>query len=1050
MGNKAPQLLAEVPIVQEALNDEEVIKIIRNCIGCTCSGELPSTKLVLRTSEGAESNNARLLSRRSTTGTTPRMLLPRKKRTPSIDKGVRTRSPSNTPPTRVHFSYSKGSAKKHFAEDAPTPSQVAAVDLLSITMESEDVTFEENDTASEVAKKLIKSKIPHTKLQNFSGKDLFALSKEDVIQLLGNVQGIRLHNKLSLSNINTAPNFEHRMSRPPITEVVSHEDILMDEPDDTSRTIAQKKHSKTFGGIHLFAKKKSLVPQEALNKKPPLTRASSRRNRARVVTNAESHSYHEETLTRVEVKNAIAKKKAATAMDILGQRYGGNPTGSAPDPEKQAFHSRQESMFLRSTETIVVKKSVYHEEGWLRVRTSNILDTWPLRYFVLDPKRAMLSHFKTTNTISKPLGWIPIIKIISCKTRLGDETRIEIKFTGKKGVQSTSLLADDWLKAKVWVQKINTVLDQIQPTGSKKKKVAVLSVVPKAEMKFYDQIVALMLLTLSISEKSYWGKSFPLVFTGKDAVKWFIHNKFCNNKNDAQSLGNRMMDAGIFYHVPRSKKEEGVPFADRSYFYRFNKHEESDHTGKELVETTRTSVYMDDKQMKDFAKDTPELARTKTKEEQKTVSTDQSNTTAATKPELQTEEAVKDTPSAQIPVGVAPHDNKWRDIQIKPLILILASLGVNNLQGVSTVCRRWQGYAEDVKDMLEENSDDDSSDDESGESDSEHIKGDMPVVIDCGAHMLRAGFAGEDLPSVIIRMKSKYDPLIDTPKNWEIMRSNLEQVYEKLGVDSSQHPVLISQPVRAPVAFKEKLEELLFENFEAPAVLVELAPVLSAYSYGYFDGLCIDIGATACQIVPIVQGLMIEHAVTRVRHLSGRTQTKKLFDTLRKKDPNTPNLSLEYAMKIKEEVGYIAYDYDKALSLPANYGKEYDNLKLHKELLDCGEIMFRPRQMLNDLDESIVSLQELIKNAIEECDIDVRRELLSRILLSGGGSEQQGLAERLQKELVKEMPHVVDSIRIIPNHPHKKHAVWNGGSLFANHPEMFQKTCVPKWQYEER
>ena len=82
------------------------------------------------------------------------------------------------------------------------------------------------------------------------------------------------------------------------------------------------------------------------------------------------------------------------------------------------------------------------------------------------------------------------------------------------------------------------------------------------------------------------------------------------------------------------------------------------------------------------------------------------------------------------------------------------------------------------------------------------------------------------------------------------------------------------------------------------------------------------------------------------------------------------------------------------------------------------------------------------------CDTEVRRDLFSNIVLSGGTTSMPGFAERLRKEL----RHFNSSAAVL----HEATAVsvcssdsaWIGGSIFASQ-DIFQQKWMSKQEYDE-
>jgi len=121
---------------------------------------------------------------------------------------------------------------------------------------------------------------------------------------------------------------------------------------------------------------------------------------------------------------------------------------------------------------------------------------------------------------------------------------------------------------------------------------------------------------------------------------------------------------------------------------------------------------------------------------------------------------------------------------------------------------------------------------------------------------------------------------------------------------------------------------------------------------------------------------------------------------------------------------------------------------MHEDLLEAGEIPFQPKSILDDRDESILSIQKLVAQVIYDCSLDVRVDLMNNVLLSGGVTQTQGFVQRFTKELKSILPHARNQIRVRAD-KHRQYAVWGGGAILAN-IESFQERWFSKWEYEER
>lgn len=112
-----------------------------------------------------------------------------------------------------------------------------------------------------------------------------------------------------------------------------------------------------------------------------------------------------------------------------------------------------------------------------------------------------------------------------------------------------------------------------------------------------------------------------------------------------------------------------------------------------------------------------------------------------------------------------------------------------------------------------------------------------------------------------------------------------------------------------------------------------------------------------------------------------------------------------------------------------------------------GEIPFNPKAILQDMDESICSIQEAIRDVVESSPIDIRRELVDSIILSGGVTTIPGFQERLHQELIKTMPNLQDSIKVYADE-NRENSIWIGGNILAT-CESFQDMWILKQEYDE-
>lgn len=364
-----------------------------------------------------------------------------------------------------------------------------------------------------------------------------------------------------------------------------------------------------------------------------------------------------------------------------------------------------------------------------------------------------------------------------------------------------------------------------------------------------------------------------------------------------------------------------------------------------------------------------------------------------------------------------------------------------------------------------------------------HEEEENALVIDNGSGMVKAGFSGEEaprctFPSMTGVPKQKHCMFGGVSKDmyigdeadskrgilklnfpiahgiitsWDDMEKIWHHTfYNELRVNPEEHNILLTEAPLNPKRNREKMCQIMFETFNAPAFYVGIQAVLSLYSSGRTTGVVLDIGDGVAHTVPIFEGYSMPHAVKRL-NLAGRDLTEYMAKILGERGYNfNSGAELQIVKNIKETLCYVSKDYKSELAQTEKNSQIEKNFELPDgQVITVGSARFRVPEVL--FQPSLVGMEsdgihDMMHKSISTCDIDVRRDLYSNIVLSGGTTMFKGLEDRLQAEISNLAPALAKVKVVAPSE--RKYSVWIGGSILSS-LSSFEESWITKDEYDD-
>jgi actin-related protein 2 len=280
-----------------------------------------------------------------------------------------------------------------------------------------------------------------------------------------------------------------------------------------------------------------------------------------------------------------------------------------------------------------------------------------------------------------------------------------------------------------------------------------------------------------------------------------------------------------------------------------------------------------------------------------------------------------------------------------------------------------------------------------------------PIVVDFGS-TIKAGFAGDDEPRIVISSSGKGLPILEgIVQDWAALEVLLKEILDKLHDGMFDVQMAKNRQILAavsPLQNHDRIISMLFDSFHFGYVHVTTSAALPLFAQGLTSGLVVECGEGLTFVAPTVEGILQTHLtrkfVVNGKHISDylrkllsfQGNSKSLFDTN----------SVEY---IKSQFCFVAVDLEDEKKLVKETNCLVEKyvlpdgkiIKLAQERFECAEAFFDP----SVIGEHSAGISDFIFDVIQASDIDIRSELYKNIVVSGGSSLFPGFAARLQQNI---------------------------------------------------
>ncbi|XP_064487159.1 uncharacterized protein LOC135399259 isoform X2 [Ornithodoros turicata] len=293
----------------------------------------------------------------------------------------------------------------------------------------------------------------------------------------------------------------------------------------------------------------------------------------------------------------------------------------------------------------------------------------------------------------------------------------------------------------------------------------------------------------------------------------------------------------------------------------------------------------------------------------------------------------------------------------------------------------------------------------------------------------------------------------------EALPGLMKKVFYELSIkEPSKYKVLLCIPRSFSLQTQAAVARVLLEDLGVQGLNLTHQAICALYAYNTSSGIIVDVG-DRIDIVPITDGYIVESGVTRLPYGANKIAHHLRHALAQKRVSLFSDVELYLVRYVQQLACYIADDYKRELQRfqndPDSVEKVVevrqffqDECPVESVSVDVGrfqapEGLFRPELWGQDG----AGLHKLVHRAVQECSMDIRREMARSIYLSGAGTLLPGLPQRLESELDALLPSSVSPK--VHASPYREHMAFLGASTMAS-TSAFDEVCISRQEWRQR